>query len=46
MQLMELNIPMVVALNMMDEIRVNGGSIRINELERQLGGSGYSYISS
>lgn len=37
MQLMELNIPMVVALNMMDEIRVNGGSIRINELERQLG---------
>lgn len=37
MQLMELNIPMVVALNMMDEIKVNGGSIRINELERQLG---------
>ena len=37
MQLMELNIPMVVALNMMDEIRVNGGSIRINELECQLG---------
>lgn len=37
MQLMELNIPMVVALNMMDEIRVNGGSIRINELERLLG---------
>ena len=33
MQLMELNIPMVVALNMMDEI----SSIRINELERQLG---------
>ena len=28
MQLMELEIPMVVALNMMDEMRVNGGSVR------------------
>lgn len=37
MQLMELNIPMVLALNMMDEVRENGGSIRVNELERQLG---------
>ena len=37
LQLIELDIPMVLALNMMDEIRVNGGSIRINELERQLG---------
>lgn len=37
MQLMELNIPMVIALNMMDEVRVNGGSIRINELESLLG---------
>ena len=37
MQLMELNIPMVVALNMMDEVRENGGSIRINEMENILG---------
>lgn len=34
MQLMELNIPMVLALNMMDEVRSNGGSIRINMLEK------------
>ena len=32
MQLLELDIPMVLALNMMDEVRVNGGSIRVNEL--------------
>lgn len=37
MQLMELNIPMVLALNMMDEVRQNGGSIRVNEMERRLG---------
>ena len=37
MQLMELNIPMVVALNMMDEVRANGGSVRINEMESFLG---------
>lgn len=37
MQLMELNIPMVVALNMMDEVRENGGSIRINRMEEMLG---------
>lgn len=37
MQLMELNIPMVIALNMMDEVRENGGSIRINEMEQMLG---------
>lgn len=37
MQLLELNIPMVVALNMMDEVRQNGGSILINELEEELG---------
>lgn len=37
MQLMELNLPMVVALNMMDEVRENGGSIRINDMERMLG---------
>ncbi len=37
MQLMELNVPMVLALNMMDEVRGNGGSIRINEMEEMLG---------
>lgn len=37
MQLMELDIPMVLALNMMDEVRENGGSIRINQLESMLG---------
>ncbi len=37
MQLMELNIPMVLALNMMDEVRENGGSIRVNEMEEMLG---------
>lgn len=37
MQLLELNIPMVLALNMMDEVRENGGSVRVNELEEMLG---------
>lgn len=37
MQLMELVIPMVLALNMMDEVRNNGGTIDINELETSLG---------
>ncbi len=37
MQLMELDIPMVLALNMMDEVRENGGSIHINEMEEMLG---------
>ena len=37
MQLIELNIPMVIALNMMDEVRENGGTIHINELEEALG---------
>ena len=36
-QLMELDVPMVLALNMMDEVRGNGGSIRVNEMERLLG---------
>ena len=31
MQLMELDIPMVLALNMMDEVRENGGSIMVNQ---------------
>lgn len=37
MQLMELDIPMVLALNMMDEVRGNGGSIRINDMEALIG---------
>ncbi len=37
MQLLELDVPVVVAVNMMDEMRGNGGSIRINEMERLLG---------
>ncbi|MBD8951649.1 ferrous iron transport protein B [uncultured Gemmiger sp.] len=37
MQLMELGIPMVLALNMMDEVRANGGTIMVNELEELLG---------
>lgn len=37
MQLMELGVPMVLALNMMDEVWGNGGSIRINEMEEMLG---------
>ncbi|MBQ7574670.1 MAG: ferrous iron transport protein B [Clostridia bacterium] len=37
MQLLELDIPMVVALNMMDEVRNNGGTIKINEIEEKLG---------
>lgn len=37
MQLMELDVPMVLALNMMDEVRGNGGAVHINELEGMLG---------
>jgi len=37
MQLLEMNVPMVVALNMMDEVSANGGSIDINEMEAMLG---------
>ena len=37
MQLMELDIPIVLALNMMDEVRKNGGSILINDMEQALG---------
>ena len=33
MQLIELNIPMVLALNMMDEVTANGGSVDVNQLE-------------
>ncbi|MGO5159234.1 MULTISPECIES: ferrous iron transport protein B [unclassified Bilifractor] len=37
MQLMELDVPMVLALNMMDEVQGNGGSIHINKMEEMLG---------
>ena len=37
MQLLELGVPMVVALNMMDEVEGNGGTIRVNEMEQLLG---------
>lgn len=37
MQLLELGIPMVLALNMMDEIEGNGGTILVNEMEQALG---------
>ena len=37
MQLMELDVPMVLALNMMDEVRENGGSIMVNRMEEMLG---------
>lgn len=36
-QLLSLCIPMVVALNMMDEVRANGGTIRIEQMEAELG---------
>ncbi|MBQ4465309.1 MAG: ferrous iron transport protein B, partial [Oscillospiraceae bacterium] len=37
MQLIEMNVPMVVALNMMDEVTANGGSVDINTMEEMLG---------
>ncbi|MDD5867368.1 MAG: ferrous iron transport protein B [Lachnospiraceae bacterium] len=37
LQLLTLNIPMVVALNMMDEVQANGGSVNINKMEQLLG---------
>ncbi|MEY8427184.1 ferrous iron transport protein B [Lachnospiraceae bacterium 46-15] len=37
MQLMELDLPMVLALNMMDEVRQNGGAVLVNEMEERLG---------
>lgn len=37
LQLMELNVPIVLALNMMDEVRGNGGTIHINKMEEMLG---------
>ena len=37
MQLLEMDVPMVVALNMMDELRGNGGTVDVNAMERMLG---------
>ncbi|MDE6664566.1 MAG: ferrous iron transport protein B [Lachnospiraceae bacterium] len=37
LQLLEMHIPMVLALNMMDEVRGNGGTIEIDKMEEQLG---------
>ena len=37
LQLIEMRIPMVLALNMMDEVRANGGTIDIDEMSRELG---------
>lgn len=37
MQLIEMNVPMVVALNMMDELRGNGGTVDVNSMEKMLG---------
>lgn len=37
LQLLELDVPMVVALNMMDEVQANGGSVHVNEMEEALG---------
>ena len=37
LQLIDLHVPMVLALNMMDEVRGNGGTIKINEMEKELG---------
>ncbi|MBP1560538.1 MAG: ferrous iron transport protein B [Oscillospiraceae bacterium] len=37
LQMLEMNIPMVLALNMMDEVRSNGGTIDVNELSQRLG---------
>jgi ferrous iron transport protein B len=37
MQLLELNIPMVIALNLMDEVRSNGGTIMVKKIQDELG---------
>ena len=37
MQLLEMDIPMVIAMNMMDEVNANGGSIDINKMEEKIG---------
>lgn len=45
MQLLEMDIPMVVALNMMDEVLGNQGSIDVNQMGSDAGSSGDSYFS-
>lgn len=37
LQLIQLNVPMVIALNMMDELRSNGGTVHVNQLKEELG---------
>lgn len=37
LQLMELNIPMILALNMMDEVRASGNTIHVKKLSQELG---------
>ncbi len=37
LQLLELNLPMVLALNMMDEVRANGGTVNVKKLSESLG---------
>ncbi len=37
LQLIQLDIPMVITLNMMDEVRANGGTIKVNALKEELG---------
>lgn len=44
MQLMELGFPMVIALNMMDELRENGGSVLVNDMEAALGVPVFQYL--
>ena len=44
MQLMELDVPMVLALNMMDEVQGNGGSVRVNEMEQPAGHPGDPHL--
>ena len=46
MQLMELDVPMVLALNMMDEMRGNGGTVDINEMESTSWNSGCTDFGS
>lgn len=36
-QLIEMGVPMVIALNMMDEVRINGGTIRVKAMSEELG---------
>ena len=37
LQLLEMNLPLVIALNMMDEVRANGGSVNIEEFSKRMG---------